>query len=246
MQSQMYVPPLSKVNKIIISVYVGTFILGTILMQTAGIKLVNIFGLSVVGLETGYIFQLVTYPFVDSGLINVVFNSMMIWFIGSELEAKWGTRFYLKYLAIATYMCGLCYVLIGLSGGKFVNFLPLFGLAGTNLALLLAYGIIFSERTMLLMFIFPVKAKYFCMILGAMELYLALTASAFNSAWAHLISMISGYAFLKYQSMRVKGLGIGQILQNHKDHRAKQKRGKLHIVKDDDDEANSKDPKYWQ
>ena len=178
--------------------------------------------------------------------MGVVFNSLILWFIGSELEQKWGARFYLKFLAVSTYACGICYILLGLAGGQLIHFLPLFGLAGTNLALLVAYGIIYSERTMIFMFIFPMKAKYFCLILGAIEMFMALTASAFNSAWAHLISMASGYLFLKYHSMRAKGLGFGQIIKNHKDHQAKQKRSKLRIVKNEEEKPDSQDPKYWQ
>lgn len=243
---QMYVPPLSKANKSIIIGYVGVFILSTLLSMSAGIKLVSVLGLSVVGIKSGLVFQFLTYPFFDTGLLSVVFNSLILWFIGSDLEAKWGTRFYLKFLAISAYSCGVIYFLLALLAGDLVSFLPLFGLTGVNLALLVAYGIIYSERTMIFMFIFPMKAKYFCMLLGAMELFMALTATAFNSAWAHLISMATGFGYLKYQSLKARGLGVSQIMENHRDHQARKKRGKLHLVKSDEEKANPEDPKYWQ
>lgn len=246
MQGQMYVPPLSKINKILISIYVGMFLLSSFSSLLFKINLIDILGLSVIGLKSGYFFQLITYPFVDSGLMGVVFNALILWFIGSELEQKWGAKFYLKFLGFSAYSCGFIYILIGLVGGKFINFLPLFGLAGVNLALLIAYGIIYSERTMIFMFIFPMKAKYFCMILAGIELFMALTASAFNSAWAHLISMLCGYLYLKYQSMKARGLGLSQVMKNHKDHQAKQNRSKLRLVKGEGEKSNPEDPKYWQ
>ena len=246
MQSQMNVPPLSKVNKTILIVYVSSFVLGTILKMSTGIQLEAVFGLSFTGLKSGLIFQLLTYPFVGTQLMSVVFNGLILWFIGSELEEKWGRIFYLKFLGVATYSCGLIYILLTVLGGELFNFMPLFGLTGTNLALLVAYGIIYSERTMIFMFLFPMKAKYFCLLLGAIEMFMALTASAFNSAWAHLISMVTGYSYLKYQSLRARGLGVGQILENHKQHKAKAKRSKLRLVKSEEDKANPENPKYWQ
>lgn len=243
---QMYVPPLSKINKSIIIAYVSVFLLNTILTMSAGIQLIKYLGLSAVGIKSGLIFQFVTFPLVDANLMSVVFNCLILWFIGSELELKWGKKFYLKFLAFSAYSCGLIYFLLTLFAGELVNFLPLSGLTGVNLALLVAYGIIYSERTMIFMFLFPMKAKYFCLLLAAMELFLALTSTAFNSAWAHIISMATGYGYLKYQSLRARGLGVSQIMKNHRDHQAKRKRGNLRIVKDDEQKPDPKEPRFWQ
>lgn len=248
MQSQMYIPPLSKVNKTILIIYIATFFLSSIAWGVAKFDFVSVFGLSTVGLRQGFIFQLITFPFVDKGLMGVVFNALILWFIGSELEEKWGRKFYLKFLAVSTYSCGLIFVLFGVMAGNFVNFLPLYGIAGTNLALLVAYGIIFSERTMIFMFIFPMKAKYFCLLLAAIEIFMALSSSAFNSAWGHVVAMGTGFLFLKYESLKMKGLGLKDIFENNKAHRARKKRGNLRLVKEKqpDPKHDPEDPKFWQ
>lgn len=250
MQGQMYVPPLTKMNKTIIIAYVGIFILSNILRSSAGIDLPGLLGLSASGLSNGLLFQLITFPFVDNGLMTVVFNSLILWFIGSELESKWGANFYLKFLATTTYICGFIFAIItffgGLTGMSLFSGSALFGLSGTNLALLVAYGFIYSERTMIFMFIFPMKAKYFCLLLAGIEMFMALSSGTFNSAWGHLIAMATGFGYLKYQSLKARGLGVKDIMENHKSHKARKNRGNLRLVKPEDEKHNPEDPKYWQ
>lgn len=246
MQSQMYVPPLTKINKIIIIAYVALFLLNTVLEKTSGLNLVNFLGLSAAGIKSGYIFQLFTYPFIDNGLISVVFNALMIWFIGSELESKWGRHFYLKFLAISTYSFGIIFALASLVFSNIGNF-PFHGITGTNMALLVAYGIIYAERTMIFMFIFPMKAKYFTLILAAMSLFMAMTSTFSSNALFHLVAMIIGFLYLKYISMKARGMTFNDI---KKSYEKKQRRQKLSLVKDEDDtkpsKADPKNPKFWQ
>src|SRR5271170_5260551 len=40
----------------------------------------------------GYVWQLVTYSFVHRGILEVLFNLLSIWFIGSYLEETKGSR----------------------------------------------------------------------------------------------------------------------------------------------------------
>ena len=140
MVSQMHVPQLSKVNKIIIGAYVGLFILSQIILQSTGTSLVQYLGLSVSWISSGAIYQLLTYPLIDVGFTAVLFNALLIWFIGSELEQKWGTSVYVQFLIAATFCSGLAYIALALSAGGVMSSTPFYGLTGVNLALLMAYG----------------------------------------------------------------------------------------------------------
>ena len=244
----MYVPPLSKINKVLIITYVGMFLLSQVLRASLGVDLASIFGLSANGLKSGFLFQLITFPLIDKGLMGVVFNALILWFIGSELETKWGNRFYIKFLLIVTLACSLIFATFSLLGPNTIGFIPLHGLTGINLALLVAYGIIYSERTMIFMFIFPMKAKYFCMLLAGIEIFMAMSSSAFNTAWGHVISMGAGFLYLKYMSFKAQGLGLKNIIENHQRHKAhKKNKGNLRLVKDPEEDApNPDEPKYWQ
>ena len=247
MNSQIHLPQLSKVNKILIGVYVGLFLLSTILSKTTGVDLVSVLGLSYLGIKKGFIFQFLTFPFVESNFTGVLFNSILIWFIGSELELKWGTKFYLKFLAISTYISGLFYVLLSFIIGMSASALPLYGPAGTMLALILAYGIIYSERVMLFMMIFPMKAKYFCMILGGIEIFMAMFSNQSNASWSHLVAMLAAYLYLKFKSLQARGVTLQSIKEEQ--HRNRM-RSKLTLVKDDEEtppqKADPDKPKYWQ
>lgn len=241
----MYVPPLSKINKSIIIGYVVLFILGKILMGS-GINLVQLLGLSSGGIKSGLIFQLVTYPFIDQHFMSVLFNALIIWFIGSELEAKWSTKFYLKFLAIVTYLPGILFLVLGLLVGSSMNFMSYHGLNGMNLGLLVAYAMIYSERTMLFMFIFPMKAKYFCLLLAVIEMYMALTSNAYVSSWMHLVSMGAAFIYLRYMSY----IANGGSLRAYKAKMDKERqKNKFTLIKNDEEVSNKsdpKDPKYWQ
>ncbi len=244
MQAQMQVPTLSKVNKILIGTYVAIFILSKIFEQSGGVDLGAVLGLSYEGVTSGLIFQFFTYPFMDYGFTGVLFNALLIWFIGSDLELKWGTRFYIKFLIAANLGAGIFYFTVfGLMLGSLA---PLFGMTGTNLALILAYGIIYSERTMLFMFIFPMQAKYFCMILAAIELYMGLFSKQSEAAWSHLFAMFCAFIYLKYKSLKARGVDLASVKREY--HRKKMK-GNLTLLKGDEsspDSADSKDPKFWQ
>src|SRR5438094_9161997 len=44
-----------------------------------------------------YIWQLVTYMFIHSGLGHILFNMLALWMFGTEFERLWGTRRFLHF-----------------------------------------------------------------------------------------------------------------------------------------------------
>lgn len=244
MQGQMQVPTLTKANKFIIGAYIGMFILSSILASSGKGSLISVLGLSSGGIQSGMIFQYLTFPFVDAGFTAVLFNALLIWFIGSELEVKWGTSFYLKYILASVVGAGLFYTIA--FGFLASPTLPIYGMTGTNLALILAYALVYSERTMVFMFIFPMKAKYFCMILGAIELFMGFFSSYSHAAWTHLAAMAGAFIYLKVKSLQARGVTLSAIKAER--HRKKMK-GKLSLVKNEEVKPEKPDPdnpKYWQ
>ena len=111
-QYQFSAPPLTKINKFIILSTGICFLLYSILKAVGAFNLVSLLGLSGSGLMSGFIFQLVTYPFMETQLMGFIFNSLVVWFIGSELEAQWGRKVYLRFLLINLIVVGLIFVLI--------------------------------------------------------------------------------------------------------------------------------------
>lgn len=242
--NQMYVPPLTRINKFIIIVHVGLFLLNSILSYSAGINLVALLGLSLSGVKSGLVFQFFTFPFIEGNFLSALFNSLILWFIGSELEQKWTETFYLKFLLISSIGSGIIYILLSLVLGGSFNAIPVHGISGMTFALLIAYGIIFSERQLTFMLLFPMKAKYFCMLLVGIELYMGIFSPYGKAAWAHLFSMLIGFLYLKQKSLKAQGRGFGDLLKDKQRQKQKSKFSVLSGGKDDKPE--DKPPKYWQ
>lgn len=196
--------------------------------------------------EKFWAWQLVTYMFFHAlSPFHIFFNALMLWFFGSELEKHWGARFFTIYYfvcgagAAAVYCIGVTLYAI-LSGDQTPLFIPVLGASGALFGLLVAYGIIFSERVIYFMGLFPMKAKYFAMIAAAIDLSSLLTTGFAGSEvayLAHLGGALVGFIFL-WLNTRWK--------LNKTKSRLKKGSGSLRLVVDN--EKLSKDesgPKYW-
>jgi len=77
---------------------------------------------------------------------------------------------------------------------------PTVGASGAIFGVLLAFGVLFPNTQLMLLFPpIPIKAKYFVIGYGAIELYLALTQPGSNIAHAaHLGGMLFGFILIKY------------------------------------------------
>lgn len=237
-QYQFQAPKLTPVNKVIVIATGVLFLATSILTAIGAFKLVDILGLSGGGLLKGLVFQLFTYPLVETQFMGFLFNALVVWFIGSELESMWGRKIYLRFLLIIVLGVGLIYSLVNIAFffGTQSYFTPLHGLSGMNFALLMAYALLYPDRQMSLMMIFPMKARTFCFILAGIEAYMGLFSSA-RTAWAHLLAMGLSYLIIHFQTQPL----IKKVLNSSF---TSKKSGKKHlyVVKDDD----PKPPKYWQ
>lgn len=241
--NQVYFPKLSPINKIIlISVFV-VFLLDSLMMKVGGSSLSPFFILSPDRFFDGHIYTLLTYPLLCKSIWELLFNGLLLWFVGAELETLWGRKKYLFFLLFSQLMAGLLFLTLSvilpqsLFGGAFLS-----SLHGISQAMILAYGILFPDRHFSFMFIFPVKAKYFCAIIVALEFYMAFLGQGGMGAVGHLLQMGMGFvAMLLMTKPKIKqilegeGKGILRSVSAKKSH--------LRLVDEDDDK---KPPKYWQ
>jgi membrane associated rhomboid family serine protease len=77
---------------------------------------------------------------------------------------------------------------------------PTVGASGAIFGVLLAFGVLFPNTQLMLLFPpIPIKAKYFVLIYGGIELSLAVTQPGSNIAHAaHIGGMIFGYLLIRY------------------------------------------------
>lgn len=137
-----------------------------------------------------------TYMFLHGSFGHIAFNMLALWMFGSRVESQWGKRSFLIYYTVCGLGGAVTYGLFNLVGVASVS--PMLGASGAIYGLLLAYGVTFPESTILVMMIFPVKAKYAVMMYGLVELLMSAGGGMSGVAnLAHLGGMLSGYIFLK-------------------------------------------------
>ena len=182
--------------KLLIIVNVVAF-LASLVMPT--LKL--LFGLSPTSVvEQFTIYQLVTYMFLHGDVGHILFNMLSLWMFGTDLEKRWGTRFFTKYYFVTGVGAAIVTTVWALSPLPFADQLAysvVIGASGAVYGLLLAYGMYFPHRTILLFLLFPVQAKYAVMIFGAMAFIFSLGAGGGGVAHtAHLGGLAVGYVYL--------------------------------------------------
>lgn len=148
--------------------------------------------------------QLVTYGFMHStgSLMHILFNMLMLWMFGREIERLMGARRFIIYYMVCVIGAGLVQLLVGLvqSGGG----APTVGASGGVFGIFLAFGMAFPNRMMMLVFPpIPMKAKYFVIMLGVFELTLGFSGVNNGVAnFAHLGGMLFGFGLIKYWGQR--------------------------------------------
>jgi membrane associated rhomboid family serine protease len=148
-------------------------------------------------IEQFWIWQLATYAFLHGGAVHILFNMLGIWMFGVELERLWGTRQFVKYYAITGVGAGLTVLAVGLVLGPSSETyrIPTIGASGALYGLLVAFAYYYPDRPLLMFFLFPIPAKYFVMIVGAMA-FLSAPQSRVSEA-AHLGGLVIGYLYLR-------------------------------------------------
>jgi membrane associated rhomboid family serine protease len=174
------------------------------------------------------VWQLFTYMFLHDpyGFGHILFNMLMLWMFGKDLENMWGTKRFLQYYFLCGIGAGIC-VIVGnaVFGDMSVRTI---GASGAIYGLLLAFGMLFPDVTVLFSFLFPVKAKYFVMIIGAIAFLSTVGDTGGGvSHVAHLGGMVFGYFYLKSRLVRVDLFDA--IERQYKDYRVRRAKKKFQV-----------------
>jgi membrane associated rhomboid family serine protease len=169
------------------------FVIQTIDGISGGGTLIRSFGLTpVLVIHNFFLWQLVTYIFLHGGAIHILFNMLGLWMFGSDLERLWGARKFTTFFFVCGIGAGLVTVLVSPSSP-----IPTIGASGAIYGILLAFGMLFPNR-IIYWIIFPIRAKWFVIIMGGLAFYFSLTSSGTGIAnVAHLGGMLFGWLYLK-------------------------------------------------
>ena len=207
------IPPVTK-NLLIINLllWFATLVIGTN-PATGSYRLVDWMGLHAFGAGQFNVAQLITYMFLHdpSSFSHVFFNMFSVYMFGRTLEQVWGSKRFLFYYITTGMGAGIIQELAWYVefGGQItqianaygweqasiaLNGLVTIGASGAVFGILLAFGMLFPNVPLYLMFIpVPIKAKWFVLGYGLIELFLGISASSDGTAhFAHLGGMLGG------------------------------------------------------
>jgi membrane associated rhomboid family serine protease len=148
-------------------------------------------------LYSGYFqpWQLISYGFLHGSVNHLFFNMFALWMFGLPVERIWGSKRFIEYYLICILGAGLIQLVVQhLSGDIY----PTIGASGAVFGLLLAYGVMWPNNKLILIFFpVPIKAKWFVLIYGAAELIFGVTGAMPQVAhYAHLGGLFFGAGLL--------------------------------------------------
>ena len=148
-------------------------------------------------LQSGHFgpWQMVSYAFLHGGFNHLFFNMFAVWMFGTPLERTWGSQKFLSFYAVCVVGAAIAQLLVQLFEG---GIYPTIGASGGVFGLLLAYGVMWpNNKIFLIFFPVPISAKWFVLIYGGIELLMGISNAMPGIAhFAHLGGMIFGAGLL--------------------------------------------------
>ncbi len=141
-----------------------------------------------------WLWQFVTYMFLHSvsSPWHIIFNMLVLWMFGIQVERAMGTRKFLTMYFTAGIFAGIFCCL-------FTPDSPIIGASGAIFAVEIAFAMFFPNTTVIF-YVFPIKAKYLVMIFaGITVISCIMPASGGTAHFAHLGGLVYGFLFIRYE-----------------------------------------------
>jgi membrane associated rhomboid family serine protease len=144
--------------------------------------------------------QLVTYGFMHGNFMHIFFNMLALWMFGREIELRWGSARFAFYYFFCVAGAGLMQLAVGTYSLDGTGPYPTIGASGGTYGILLAFGMLFPYRRILLLFPpIPMEARYFVIFFGGLELLSGITGLNTGIAhFAHLGGMLFGFLLILF------------------------------------------------
>jgi rhomboid family protein len=145
------------------------------------------------------LWQLVTYSFLHANTAHIFFNMFALYMFGSDVERLFGSRFFLVYYFVSVLAAAATHLVVNSWMGA--DPAPTVGASGGVYGVLLAYGLYFPNRQLMLLIPpVPMRARTLVILYAVLELVLGVTGTAAGVAhFAHLGGMLGGYLMIRYR-----------------------------------------------
>lgn len=153
-------------------------------------------------IEHFYVWQLCTYMFLHGSFIHLFLNMYALFLFGIPIEHAWGSRKFLIYYFYTGIGAGIVILLFNLFLGGVAYYIPTAGASGAVFGILLAFGIIFPDVELIMLFIpIPIKARFMVMIYGGIEIVsLVFSGGQGNiSHIGHIGGLLFGIVYFVFQ-----------------------------------------------
>jgi membrane associated rhomboid family serine protease len=178
-------------------------------------------------LEHGQVWRLLTYAFLNSyeNIWHILFNMLILWWIGSELEEMYGSREFLTLYVISAIFAGLCYTLTSF----LLPYATAVGASGAITALTVVFAYHFPNRTVLLFFVLPMPIwVVVALFVGWDFMQFVFQMEGKTAVTAHLGGALFGFLYYKNE-WRLSSLWSGLANWNRN-----RKRPKLRIYREEE------------
>lgn len=148
-----------------------------------------------------YPWQLLTYGFLHGSFLHLFLNMYALWLFGRSLEATMGSQRFMLFYLTCVVGAALLHLVVQsylISHGAMPR--PVIGASGGTFGLLMAFAYLFPDVRLFLLFPpMPIRAKWFALGYGIIELVVGVTDTASGLAhFAHLGGMVTAYLLVRY------------------------------------------------
>lgn len=182
------------------------------------IDLAQYLGLHYIGASDFRPYQFVTYMFMHGNFAHIFFNMFALWMFGNSIENAWGPKRFLIFYMVCGIGAGLTqelvqyiqlrdlvenYQYVKLNGQSipvdaYLNMLTTVGASGAVYGILLAFGMMWPDSRIYIYFAIPIKAKWFVIIYGLLELFSGFSSVDNVAHFAHVGGMLWGFLLILY------------------------------------------------
>ena len=210
----MTFPPFAgTVRKLILAnlaIFFGVLLLGWVAPGLSRLLLPH-FLLEPLAVARGEVWQLVTYAFLNNGILDILFGMLTLWFAGSLLEGAYGGRW-----------VGELYFTSAIGGALLasaITFTHVFGLNPIASAtgawagifgLLVAIAVRFGDQEFLLWFLLRIKAKYMVAIYILIAVAILLKGGDSFGALLQLSGALCGFLYVRFAPRRGLAFGLSE------------------------------------
>jgi hypothetical protein len=199
---------------------IGVVILGSAFLaffERSGIPSLRLAPLSPVLVLGGEIWRLVTWGFFESDGQNLVFGSLMLAIFGRDLASLWGGARYLAICGLIVFGAGFLTTLLGLvwADVRGLQYLSIWPLAD---ALIVAWALLFPNRTILFMLMLPAAGKNLLYLTAGMTAVFAVMYGLSNFA-PHFLAMGLIYAYIRGGTALAAQIKLNRLLSPKRGNR---------------------------